>query len=74
LKLNVIKPFLRRRSKPVWPWQLCQRADQISGSSGDQRWIKVESRTVWKQLNRLVNAFKKGIEVEYRHDGHHRCS
>jgi hypothetical protein len=65
--------LLRRRSKPVWPWKHCQRAGQISGSSGAQRWIKVESRNVWQQLNRLVNALKEGIEVEYRHGGQQRC-
>jgi hypothetical protein len=73
VKLNPIKPLLRRRSKPVWPWQHCQWAGQISGRSGNQRWIKVERRTVWKQMNSLVNTFKEDVEVEYRHDGQDRC-
>jgi hypothetical protein len=37
----------------------CCRASQISGNTEAQRWIKVESRTVWKQLNRYINANEK---------------
>jgi hypothetical protein len=62
LKLNAIKHLLRRRSKPVWPWEHRNLSSRRSPPS----------RTTWRRLNRLVNTKEEGIKIEYRQGGRGR--